>query len=127
LDQFRGQAVVVGIYAGWCNVCVAQLQKMELMQKELREQGVRVQFLAINRIDAETNQSNVTEVSSFPIFQDTAAVNAWKQHETKQDDIIVYDRNGKLHTYFSFSNGSDANLWVEPGYNSLRNAIVAAQ
>ncbi|MBI2333385.1 MAG: TlpA family protein disulfide reductase [Chloroflexi bacterium] len=59
LSEFKGQAVLVNVWATWCPPCEAEMPAIEKMYKEYKDQGFVV--LAIN----STFQDDPTEIAPF--------------------------------------------------------------
>jgi cytochrome c biogenesis protein CcmG, thiol:disulfide interchange protein DsbE len=72
LSDLRGQAVLVNLWATWCPPCRAEMQSMERMYQEYKEQGFTV--LAVNMTyqdDASAVLPFVDEQAlNFPILLD---------------------------------------------------------
>lgn len=59
LSNLRGQAVLVNLWATWCPPCRAEMQTIESMYNEYKDQGFTV--LAVNM----TYQDNLLDVAPF--------------------------------------------------------------
>lgn len=59
LEDYRGQAVLVNLWASWCGPCRAEMPAMEQIYQDLQEEGFVV--LAINA----TNQDNEAAALGF--------------------------------------------------------------
>jgi cytochrome c biogenesis protein CcmG/thiol:disulfide interchange protein DsbE len=73
LQQFRGQVVLLNLWASWCTPCRAEMPAMEAVYQSLRDQGFTV--LAINMSSQDDiNQAigfmNETGIT-FPVLFDT--------------------------------------------------------
>jgi peroxiredoxin len=126
LERFKGKVVLVGLLAAWCPFCQSQIAKMEELLAELTAMGKDVAFVVVNSADAEPQQQNFVDRASFPLFQDTQAVNAWKLQGGAKDDFYVYGRDGKLAQYLPISGAQNLTLSTPEGYGNLKNAILAA-
>ena len=96
------------------------------MRVEFEFLGHDVHFLAINMMDAEDTQQNLIDKCSFPLFQDTEAVNAWGMHGGNKDDFFVYDKNGVLVAFLPISGDTSVDLTEDEGYQNLKQAILDA-
>lgn len=73
LTDFRGQVVLVNLWASWCKPCQAEIPAMESAYRGLRDRGFTI--LAVNM----TNQDSASQAESFierlgatfPIVYDT--------------------------------------------------------
>jgi len=74
LADFRGQPILINVWASWCAPCRAEMPAMQRVYEAYYEQGITI--LAVNA----TNQDNLNNVASFvddhnltfPILLDTA-------------------------------------------------------
>jgi hypothetical protein len=96
---------------------------LEKMRVEIESLGHSVQWAVINKIDAESTQQELIDKCSMPIFQDTAAVDAWSLHKGNKDDFFIYDKVGKLAKFLPVSGEISVVLSEDEGYNNLKNAI----
>lgn len=128
LEGFAGRVTVVAIVASWCSFCQSQVQQLEGMGVDLSLEGLAVNMVAVNQIDAESTVDNFIERCSFPILQDVEAVNAWAAHDGKKDDIAIYGPDGVLIEFIRVSElpSSIRALATDEGYAWMRERIVAA-
>ncbi len=82
----------------------------------------------MNSIDADTqgHQQNLTDVASFPVFQDVTTVKGQEAMGASKDDIFIYDSTGKLAHYLPFGGNVDTNL-SGPGYAELKKLVLATK
>jgi peroxiredoxin len=74
LQQFRGQVLLLNLWASWCTPCRAEMPAMEAVYQSLKDQGFTV--LAVNM----TSQDDINQAVSFmnetgvtfPVLFDTA-------------------------------------------------------
>ncbi len=124
LEEFRGKVVLVAFLSAWCPYCRAQAQLLEKMNAELTAEGkTGVQIVAVNSIDASSDQANFTAVTSFPLFQDSDEALVFRKHRTQKDDVSIYDREGKLVTFYG--PGSARDLQDEANYAAIKAALLA--
>lgn len=125
LEAFDGTVTVVALHSSWCGYCRGQAEKMEQLYYELDAAGTRVQMVSINSLDesAVTNQSNLTAVCTFPIFQDTAEAQVWSSIGGTKDDFYIYRADGTLAQYINHRT-TPYNLSVEDDYNRFRDLLV---
>jgi hypothetical protein len=98
------------------------------MANELTADGHNVNFVILHGSSASssTNQKKMTDVVSFPVFQDTTSTNAWGLHDGGKDDIYIYAADGSLHTYFPYPGNTSIVLSSTTGYANVKNAILDA-
>ncbi len=82
----------------------------------------------MNSIDADSegHKTNLTDVFTYPLFQDVDAVKAKEAMGGTKDDIFIYDSSGKLAHYLSASGPIDTNL-AGAGYATLKKLILATK
>ena len=97
---------------------------MEDMKDELDFEGLDVQFVIVNQAGSIAQQANLTNNTTFPVFQDTFDMDAWEMHDGKKDDIYIYDENGVLTHYFTLGGALSLNLSTTEGYENVKNAIL---
>lgn len=97
---------------------------MDKLQKELRAEGKEVNFLTVNEKTASADQSKLFDRCDFPVFQDTAEVNAWAKHGGGKDDLFVYDAHGKLAAYLPIGGSVSIVLSEDEGYSNLKKIIT---
>lgn len=125
LEAFEGKVVLVAMLASWCPYCQQQAGLMEGLRQELRQEGLEVEFVAVNAANAADTQENFVELCSFPLFQDTEADGVWGLHESAKDDFLIYRPDGTLHLYMS-RQGYNTSLATEEGYALVRQELRAA-
>lgn len=125
LDAFRGQTLVVVLLSAGCSYCLGQTIKLEQMRYQLEVEGHDVHFAVVNLKTMADRQDSLVERGSFPLFQDTAEVDAWGLHEGRKDDFYIYDADGVLQTFLPASGEIPTNLSTDEGYANLHDAIVA--
>ena len=99
---------------------------METLRKELRREGIEVEFVSINtKSGADTeDQAKILKEASFPFFQDTWDIDAWARHDGGKDDIYIYGADGLLRTYLPAKGSVETNLRTSTGYANLKEAIL---
>jgi len=128
LDALRGEVTVVALLASWCSFCQSQAEELERMRAELADSGVVVNVVAVNMIDAEETQTNLSDRCTFPLLQDVEAVGAWDLHDGRKDDIAIYDPDGVLVEFIRVSDLPDEvrRLSTDEGFSYLRERVMAA-
>ena len=102
---------------------------LDKLSGELKAQGVKVEFLAVNAVSASTqaDQQKLIDRCSFPLFQDTKEEDAWGQHKAGKDDIFVYKADGTLAEFLPTSGSKTTDLSSPEGYANLKQAVLDAQ
>ena len=98
---------------------------------ELQSEGHTVNFVGVNKDDAESDKSKLASRCSFPLFQDREDVGAWTVHHAgRKDDFFIYGPDGKLVDYLPVNGDLEGkrqvNLSTKDGYSTLKKAILDA-
>jgi thiol-disulfide isomerase/thioredoxin len=126
LDHFRGRVTFVALLATWCSFCKTQIEKMEEMRKEFAANRIEVNFVVVNTTSGESEQSEFTSRSSFPLFQDTDLENAFGLHQGYKDDYYIYNERGELTDFFAYGGDRKSDLATSEGYANIKQAILSA-
>ncbi|TNE49298.1 MAG: hypothetical protein EP343_12330 [Deltaproteobacteria bacterium] len=96
------------------------------MRLELQQQNLKVKFVAVNSIDANTptDQKQLTDRCAFPLFQDVDTMQAWHHHNGQKDDLYIYNAQGQLVAHLPFAGPVNTDLSTDEGYNNLKQAIL---
>ncbi len=94
------------------------------MQTELKTDGEDIAFVVIAQKDLESFQHELVNRVSFPLFQDTTAVDAWALHGGGKDDLIVYDTKGTVAHYLKYGGTQSTNLSDAAAYAAVKKIIV---
>lgn len=126
LDHFKGRITMVALLATWCPYCQKQVAKMEELKKDLEADRVQVNFVAVNIQSGEGDQHEFTSRCSFPLFQDTKEIDAFKQHRGRKDDYFIYNERGELTDYFPYLGDRKSDLTSPEGYENIKKALLRA-
>lgn len=126
LDHFRGRVTFVALLATWCSFCRTQIEKMEEMQKEFADMRIEVNFVAINIASGVSEQNEFTSRCSFPLFQDSEAMDAFGLHKGGKDDYYIYNERGELSDFFPFQGHRESDLASPKGYANIKQAVLDA-
>ncbi|MCX4245658.1 TlpA family protein disulfide reductase [Paraliomyxa miuraensis] len=107
LSDFRGQVVLVNIWATWCKPCTKELPELARLQRELSAQGFTVLGVSIDKRQMLPRvRSMVTAYQlGYPVLFDpeSRAVNDWnvRGYPTTvlvgRDGTIRWRRDGMIH------------------------------
>jgi thiol-disulfide isomerase/thioredoxin len=125
LEVFEGKVVLVAMLASWCPYCQQQAELMEGLRDALRDEGLDVEFVAVNAANASDTQENFVELCSFPLLQDTEEDGVWGLHESGKDDFLIYRPDGTLHLYMTRQE-YNTSLATEEGYALVRDKLREA-
>jgi len=97
------------------------------MRQELADAGHDVYIVAINASSAASNQDALIDKCSFPLLQDTEAVDAWGQLDGLKDDFFVLDVDGNVVEHLANGGAVNTNLSTDDGYANVMSALLAAE
>jgi hypothetical protein len=105
---------------------------MERMRIELEDAGHLAEFAATNVPGQEGLQSNLTNLCSFPLFQDQADLDARGHMGAAIRELLLYDRDGKLAFALPWHSpdggpGVFADLSVPANYAGVKSAIESLE
>ena len=126
LEEFRGSVLVLALYEGNCGTCVVFAQRMNELEHAWQAEGLNVRMAIVNAAIAASSQKTLIDACGFPLFQDTAAVNAWRRQGGSQNDVYVYGPAGRLGTYFRWGGPVAYDPVTRHGQGNLRAAVVRA-
>ena len=125
LPTFKGRVTVVVLLSAWCGYCQGQAEKLERIRLELGIAGKAPNVVVVNSIDAKDDQKKLVDRCSFPLFQDTDKMQAWKRHNGGKDDFYIYGKDGKLVHYFSSSDPNlNTDLSTKDGYKFVKDTLL---
>lgn len=56
LEDYRGEIVLINLWATWCPPCVAEMPSLESLQIALEEDGLKTLFLSVDETEAEVER-----------------------------------------------------------------------
>ena len=89
--------------------------------------GHDVNMVAINPVSGLDFQSTLVNVCSFPLLQDTSALNTWDAMGGAKDDIYIYGSDGKLAIYLPNGGSINTNLSSGEGYSNVRDIMMVVE
>ena len=126
LNAFEGQVTLLAFFNAGCSFCQAQTVALERMRHELAEAGAPVHVVAVNAARFATQIPELTARGSFPIFQDTDALDVWGTYGSGVSDFYLYGADGRLIRYLPV--GAEAlDLRTSAGYAKLKGLLTQAQ
>lgn len=99
LDQFRGQVVLVNLWATYCPPCVAELPALDQLQAKLHDKGFRVVAISLDRGKSLQEigdfwDARGLEQISFYWDRDRQVPGRWKYEGIPTSYLL--DRTGKV-------------------------------
>ena len=106
LEQYRGEVVLLNIWATWCPPCVEEMPSMQRLYEELGPDGLKVVAVSIDAAgggrDASGNRGgNVSEFArehalTFDIWHDPSGAIQRTYRTTGVPESFVIDRSGYI-------------------------------
>ncbi len=95
LSDYKGQVVVVNIWATWCEPCRNEMPQLDKLYQSRKANGLVV--LGISNETIETQQAFLKEVPvTYPLLTLTSGVPAFYRDIAKYPAIFLIDRKGRL-------------------------------
>lgn len=117
LSNFKGQVVLLSMWATWCGPCQVEMPHLQKMYMDLKEKGFTV--LSVSADDARTS-SQVKPLLmrggyTFPVVLDTATAVVAQYNPAKALPFtVIIDRAGRIHSvHQGFNPGDEVALRAE--------------
>jgi len=98
IDDYRGEVVLLNIWATWCGPCRIEMPGMERLQQRLGPKGLRIVAVSVDDPGMEARITAFAEELglSFELLHD--ATGAIRQHyqTTGVPETFIIDREGKI-------------------------------
>jgi peroxiredoxin len=122
LTDYRGQVLVLNLWATWCIPCRTEMPSIEALYKELGPKGLKVVAVSV---DEEGMQEKIRDFVkeyglSFEILHDAAGVMQGIYRTTGIPETFVIGRDGVIRKKWV---GADD--WNSPGNKRLLEQLLA--
>ncbi|MDA3960150.1 MAG: TlpA disulfide reductase family protein [Planctomycetota bacterium] len=97
VSAFAGKVVYLDVWATWCVPCRESLPWMDGLQARLKERGLEVIAVSIDKDAANLNRFLSKHPVSITIGHDAEAAIAKQLGVTTMPTAVVIDRAGKVH------------------------------
>lgn len=94
--DFRQRVVVVNFWATWCPPCVEETPSLEKFASEMRNEGVTVIGISVDRDEAALAKFAADYHLTFPIARDPDQAVASRFGTFKFPETYILDRQGKV-------------------------------
>lgn len=114
-EDFRGEVLLVNLWAIWCPPCIAELPDLDTLQVRLKDKGVRVVAIAMGKNSAEEVRQFFDEknIGHLEIYTDSdrQVVKRWPNSGIPES--LLFDRRGNLIERFQGIRNWDSPEMVE--------------
>lgn len=122
-DDYKGQVVLLNVWATWCGPCRVEMPSMEALYREFGPRGLRV--VAVNAADPDASDSTVKAFAkeyglTFDVLRDMPA--------SGQDSItVLYKTRGFPESFVIDKQGTIRKKWISADdWNSQGNRSLIA-
>jgi len=95
LADYKGQVVVVNIWATWCGPCRTEMPKLSQLYKERQQQGLMVFGISDEGVDVQRRFGEQIQVS-YPLLTLSGNVPSLYRDIARYPAIFLIDRQGRL-------------------------------
>ena len=97
LADYRGQVVLLNVWATWCEPCKIEMPSMEQMEKELGPKGLKIVAVSIDEGGPEAVRQFARDYGlTFRILQDPSGKIQRIYQTTGVPESFVINRQGKI-------------------------------
>jgi peroxiredoxin len=109
LDRFRGQVVLINIWATWCEPCRVEMPSIERLYRSLGPQGLKIASVSIDVADPSVVRRFAQEYGlTFPILQDRSRSIERIYQTTGVPETFVVDKGGVIVKKVAMAHSWDA-------------------
>ena len=98
IDDYRGEVVLLNIWATWCAPCRVEMPSMQRLERELGPKGLRIVAVSIDDPGMEPKiRAFADELSlSFEILHDAPGLIRDQYQTTGVPETFVFGRDGRI-------------------------------
>ena len=97
LADYRGEVVVLNLWATWCAPCRIEMPSMERLYQQLGPEGLKVVAVSVDAGDPATVSGFAEELAlSFDILHDETQAIETAYQTTGLPETFIIDRNGTI-------------------------------
>ena len=122
LSSYRGQVLLLNIWATWCAPCEAEMPSMERLYRELGPEGLKIVAVSIDQTSSDAVQKWVNEHGlTFTVLHDASGRIQQTYQTTGVPESFLIDRSGAIVKKVW------ATDWDHPTQVALIRRLLAAQ
>ncbi|MDH4043436.1 MAG: TlpA family protein disulfide reductase [Gemmatimonadota bacterium] len=123
VSDFRGEVVLLNVWATWCGPCEQEMPSMERLQREMGPQGLRVVAISVDQGDVKDVREWVAERNlSFTVLHDPSGRIQQVYQTTGVPESFVLDRRGVIVKKII-----GATEWDHPAQKALFRRLLASE
>jgi peroxiredoxin len=121
--DFRGQVVLLNVWATWCAPCEQEMPAMQRLHEELGPEGLKIVAVSIDQGDAESVKRWMDERSlTFTVLHDKSGRIQQVYQTTGVPESFVLDREGTI-----VKKVIGATEWDHPAQKALFRRLLAPE
>ncbi|HEY2804443.1 MAG TPA: TlpA disulfide reductase family protein [Gemmatimonadales bacterium] len=121
LDRYKGQVVLLNIWATWCEPCRIELPSLERLQTAMGPQGLKIVSVSIDTGDSSVVRKFQRDYGlTFDILQDKSRAIERIYQTTGVPETFVIDRDGRI-----LKKDAGARIWDSPDNQDLVRRLLA--
>ena len=97
LADYRGEVVLLNLWATWCAPCRHEMPSMERLHAELADDGLKIVAVSVDQIGSDGVLAFAEELGlTFDILHDQSGETEVKYQTTGLPETVILDRDGKI-------------------------------
>ena len=97
MEDYRGNVILLNIWATWCAPCVAEMPSMQRLHDQLGSEGLKIVAVSVDQADSDEVQRWVEERElTFDVLHDQAAEIEQIYSTTGVPESFVIDMEGVI-------------------------------
>lgn len=123
LSSYRGEVVLLNVWATWCGPCEQEMPSMERLHQEMGPDGLRVVAVSVDQGNAEAVRKWMAERDlNFTVLHDPSGRIQQTYQTTGVPESFVLDRNGVIVKKII-----GATEWDHPAQKALFRRLLGAE
>ena len=123
VSDFRGEVVLLNVWATWCGPCEQEMPSMERLHQEMGPQGLRVVAISVDQGDPTEVREWIEQRNlSFTVLHDPSGRIQQVYQTTGVPESFVVDRRGVIVKKII-----GATEWDHPAQKALFRRLLASE
>jgi peroxiredoxin len=120
LDRYKGQIVLLNVWATWCQPCEAEIPSMQKLHEALGPKGLKIVAVSIDKDPPDEVQAWIAKRHvTFQVLQDQTGKIQQIYQTTGVPESFILDKNGVI-----VKKVIGAIEWTEPGTEALLSRLL---